>query len=117
VHEPALRVLPGHGCRLSCAAPEWVSNKGEETPQWECGACGSKHTARLGTPMYQLKTASERVKRATHLAMLGMNIAAISEVLGHSQETVTAGWNGVASTATSCMSGSSRTWCGAHSTG
>ena len=44
---------------------------------------------RLGTPMYHLKTASERVKLATHLAVLGMNIAAISEVLGQSGETVT----------------------------
>jgi IS1 family transposase len=55
----------------------------------ECGACGSKHTARLGTPLYQLKTASERVKMATHLAMKGMSIADISEVMGHSPETVT----------------------------
>jgi hypothetical protein len=40
----------------------------EATDQWECGACGKKHTARLGTPMYQLKTAGERVDLATHLA-------------------------------------------------
>ena len=39
--------------------------------------------------MYQLKTASERVTLATHLAMKGMSIADISEVLGHSEETVT----------------------------
>jgi transposase-like protein len=63
-------------------------NECEETDQWECGACGSKHTARLGTPLYGLKTASERVKLATHLAMVGMSIAAISEVMGHSEETV-----------------------------
>jgi hypothetical protein len=42
-------------------------NKGEATPSLECGACGSKHTVRLGTPMYRLKTASERVALATHL--------------------------------------------------
>jgi IS1 family transposase/transposase-like protein len=63
-------------------------NACEETDQWECGACGSKHTAWLGTPLYGLKTASERVKLATHLAMVGMSIAAISEVMGHSEETV-----------------------------
>ncbi len=64
-------------------------NKGEATPSVECGACGSKHTLRLGTPMYRLKTASERVALATHLAMKGMSIADISEVLGHSEATVT----------------------------
>jgi transposase-like protein len=64
-------------------------NQGEATPSVECGACGSKHTTRLGTPMYGLKTASERVALATHLAMKGLSIADISEVLGHSEETVT----------------------------
>jgi len=64
-------------------------NACEMMDQWECGAWGSKHTARLGTPLYQLKTASERVALATHLAMKGMSIADISEVLGHSPETVT----------------------------
>jgi transposase-like protein len=63
-------------------------NQCEATDQWECGACGSKHTARLGTPMYQLKTASERVGLATHLAMKGMSVADISEVMGHSPETI-----------------------------
>jgi IS1 family transposase/transposase-like protein len=64
-------------------------NKCEATPQWECGACLSQHTARLGTPMYGLKTPSERVKLATHLAMKGNSIADISEVLGHSPTTIT----------------------------
>jgi IS1 family transposase len=64
-------------------------NACEATDQWECGACGSKHTARLGTPMYRLKTASEQVKMAVHMAMKGMNIADISEVLEHSEETIT----------------------------
>ncbi len=66
-----------------------MRNKGEATASIECGACGSKHTVRLGTPMYRLKTASERVALATHLAMKGMSIADIREVLGHSEETVT----------------------------
>lgn len=61
----------------------------EATDQWECGACGSKHTARLGTPMYRLKTSSERVGLATHLAMKGMSVADISEVMGHSPTTIT----------------------------
>jgi IS1 family transposase len=63
-------------------------SKCEATPSVEYGACGSKHTARLGTPLYQLKTASERVTLAVHLAMKGMSIADISEVMGHSEETV-----------------------------
>jgi transposase-like protein len=64
-------------------------NACEDTDQWECAACGSKHTARLGTPLYGLKTSSERVALVTHLAMKGMSIADLSEVLGHSQETIT----------------------------
>jgi hypothetical protein len=38
--------------------------------------------------MYRLKTASERVALATHLAMKGMSVADISEVTGHSPETI-----------------------------
>jgi IS1 family transposase len=64
-------------------------NQCEATPVLECGACGSKHTARLRTPLYQLKTASEQVRMAVHLAMKGMSIADISEVMGHRSETVT----------------------------
>jgi transposase-like protein len=63
-------------------------NECEATPQWECGAWLSKHTARLGPPLYGLKTSSERVKLATHLAMKGNSIADISEVLGHSETTI-----------------------------
>src|SRR5262245_42838463 len=44
---------------------------------------------RLGTPMYWLKTASARVALATHLAMKGMSVADIGEVLGHREATVT----------------------------
>ena len=43
----------------------------------------------LGTPMYRLKTSSEQVALATHLAMKGLNIADISEVLEHSPTTIT----------------------------
>jgi IS1 family transposase len=63
-------------------------NQCEATDQWECGACGSKHTARLGTPMYGLKTSSERVAMAMHLSAKGLDDAAISEVMGHSQKTI-----------------------------
>jgi transposase-like protein/IS1 family transposase len=58
------------------------------TDQWECGACEKKHTARWGTPLYQRKTSKERVTLATHLAMKGMSIADISEVMGHRPTTI-----------------------------
>ncbi len=72
--DPDFHALRWDGQRNAC----------EATDQWECGACGKKHTARLGTPLYRLKTAKERVRLATHLAMKGMSIADISEVMGHS---------------------------------
>jgi IS1 family transposase/transposase-like protein len=77
--DPAYHALRWDGQRNAC----------EATDQWECGACGKKHTARLSTPLYRLKTTSERVALATHLAMKGMSIADISEVLGHSPSTIT----------------------------
>jgi hypothetical protein len=52
VTDAAIHALRWDGQRNAC----------EATDQWECGACGSKHTARLGTPMYRLKTASAQVK-------------------------------------------------------
>jgi IS1 family transposase/transposase-like protein len=77
--DPAFHALRWDGQRNAC----------EATNQWECGACERKHTARLGTPMYRLKTSSEQVALATHLAMKGLNIADISEVLEHSPTTIT----------------------------
>jgi IS1 family transposase len=76
--DPDVHALRWDGQRNAC----------EATDQWECGACGKKHTARLGTPLYQLKTSKERVRMATHLAMKGMSIADISEVMGHSPSTI-----------------------------
>lgn len=63
-------------------------NKSEGVAQWECGGCGSKHTAWLGTVQYGLKTCSQEVVRALHLGMKGMSITDISEVLGYSEATI-----------------------------
>jgi IS1 family transposase len=76
--DPDYHALRWDGQRNTC----------EATDQWECAACGKKHTARLGTPLYRLKTSRERVALATHLAMKGMSIADISEVMGHSPTTI-----------------------------
>jgi IS1 family transposase len=76
--DPDFHALRWDGQRNAC----------EATDQWECGACGKKHTARLGTPLYRLKTSKERVTLATHLAMKGLSIADISEVMGHSPTTI-----------------------------
>ena len=86
-------------------------NACEATDQWECGACGSKHTARLGTPMHRLKTASDDVKLAVHLAMKGMNIArASARSWNTANKPSPAGWNGPAFTATGYMISGSGTW-------
>jgi transposase-like protein len=44
--------------------------------------------ARMGTPLYRLKTSRERVTMATHMAMKGLSIADISEIMGHSPSTI-----------------------------
>jgi transposase-like protein len=67
---------------------EGQRHTGEAIDQWECGACACTHTARGGTPRYQLKTARERVGLATPLAMKGMRVADLSEVRGHGPETI-----------------------------
>jgi IS1 family transposase len=67
-------------------ARQWDGQRNgcEATDQWECGACGSKHT-----PLYRLKTSSERAGLATHLAIKGMSMADVSEVMGHRSSTIT----------------------------
>lgn len=65
-----------------------VSNAREGTDSWECGYCGSKHTERLGTPLYRLKTDSDRVALAIHMSMKGMSSADIGEILKHSDQTI-----------------------------
>jgi transposase-like protein len=39
--------------------------------------------------LYGLKTSSERVRMGVHLSVLGLNVRAISEFTGHSEETIT----------------------------
>jgi transposase-like protein len=62
-------------------------NTCEKTDQWECAACGSKHTAGWGRRC-TVENGERRVKLATHMAMIGVSMAGISEVMGHSEETV-----------------------------
>jgi IS1 family transposase/transposase-like protein len=64
-------------------------NKCEPTPVWECGCCQKKHTAWLGTPQYRLKTPSREVSRAIHMAMKGIAIADISEIMEYPTPTIT----------------------------
>jgi hypothetical protein len=96
--DPDYHALRRDGRRNAC----------EATEQWECGACGSKHTARLGTPLYLLKTGSERVGLATHLAMKGLKSPISVRCWGTARPRLRGGWNGMGSTANDCMNGSSR---------
>ena len=58
-----------------------MRNQCEAAAQWECGYCGSNHTAWLGTAQYRLKTPSQKVSLALHMHMKGVAAADISEVL------------------------------------
>ena len=71
ITDPNIHALRRDGTRNHC----------EDTPQWECGYCGSKHTAWFGSVQYRLKTPSQTVSLALHMHMKGMAIADISEVL------------------------------------
>ena len=78
ITDPNIHALRRDGTRNQC----------EDTPQWECGYCGSKHTAWLGTVQYRLKTPSQEVSRALHLHMKGLPPADISEVLEYPHSTI-----------------------------
>lgn len=71
ITDPSIHALRRDGTRNQC----------EDTPQWECGFCGSKRTAWFGTPQYGLKTHSSKVSLVLHLHMKGLAIADISEIL------------------------------------
>jgi transposase-like protein len=63
-------------------------NQCESAAQWECGYCGSKRTAWLGTPQYRLKTPSQKVSLTLRMHMKGMAAADISDLIETPASTI-----------------------------
>ena len=63
--------------------------KHERIQTFRCQACTTRFSARRDTPLYRLKTASQRIGEALSALAEGLDIAAAARVFGHSAETIT----------------------------
>jgi transposase-like protein len=54
-----------------------------------CQACGATFSTRRHTPLYRLKTASQRIGMVLAALAEGLSVAAASRVFGHTEETIT----------------------------
>ncbi len=55
---------------------------------FRCQACGTKVSARWGTPLYHLKTPAERVGEVLSALAEGLDVAAAVRVFGHGEGTI-----------------------------
>ena len=63
--------------------------KQERIQTFRCQACGGTFSARRGTPLYRLKTASRQVGQVLTALAEGLDVAAAARVFGHDQATIT----------------------------
>jgi hypothetical protein len=79
------------GCTVA-SVHALVSNgwhgKRERIQCWQCQACGTRVTARWGTPMFQLKTPSWRVAEVMAAACEGVDESALHRVFRHDRCTI-----------------------------
>jgi hypothetical protein len=72
--------------------------KGTRIQDFRCQACGTKVTARWGTPLYGLRTPASRVGEVLSALAEGLDMAVAVRVFGHGETTITtwrnrAGWH------------------------
>lgn len=60
----------------------------ERIRQWRCQACGCRFSERLGTPMYQLKTPTWRVREVVTALAEGVDFSACGRIFGHHRHTI-----------------------------
>jgi transposase-like protein/IS1 family transposase len=61
----------------------------ERIQTFRCQACGTTFSARRDTPLYRLKTASQRVAEVLTALAEGLDVAAAVRVFGHQYATIT----------------------------
>jgi IS1 family transposase len=66
-----------------------LHGKHERIQTLRCQACGATFTSRRDTPLYRLKTPSQRVAEVLTAVAEGLDIAAAERVFGHCHATIT----------------------------
>jgi IS1 family transposase len=66
-----------------------TQGKAERIQTFRCQACTTTFTARRDTPLYQLKTPSQRVGEVLTALAEGLDVAAAGRVFGHRSATIT----------------------------
>lgn len=62
--------------------------KTERIRQWRCQGCGCRFSSRIGTPMYQLKTPSGRVKEVLTALAEGVDLSGCGRIFNHHPQTI-----------------------------
>jgi IS1 family transposase len=66
-----------------------MDGRRERIQTFRCQACGTTFTARRDTPLYRLKTASQRVAEVLTALAEGLDVSAATRVFGHRHATIT----------------------------
>jgi len=85
-----------------------VEGKTERIQTFRCQACGTTFSARYDTPLYGLKTSSQRVAEVLTALAAGLRVSAAVRVFGHRHATITTWLTRAGHTAQPCMSTSFR---------
>ncbi len=75
--------------QLHALVGDGTHGRTERIQTLRCQACGATFTTRRHTPLYRLKTASQRVGLVLAALAEGLSVAAASRVFGHTDETIT----------------------------
>lgn len=79
ITEADIHALVGDGKHGKC----------ERIQTFRCQACGTTFSARRGTPLYRLKTASARIGEVLSALAEGLELSAAVRVFGHQHTTIT----------------------------
>jgi len=80
------RITDAH---LHALVGDGTLGKVEPIQTFRCQACGTTFSARRDTPLYRLKTASQRVAEVLTALSEGLSVAAAVRVFGHRHATIT----------------------------
>lgn len=66
----------------------WYKTKSSRRRRYICSACGKSFSANQGSTYHRLRASREKINYACHMSAEGVNISAISRILGHSWNTI-----------------------------